>query len=604
MSLSKHALTFLKRHYHALWQRAYVLGLAATAERRFTLIPAPHSAQPAPAYRKRPKLTVPMLVAITALTCGPGLETAVARTTLTGNTISSGTYNKGLEINSPGSYTVDDDTKFQNVNEIDDAGALYLPTPAGNYGLTFAGAAEFLRNFANINGGAIYTQGNLTITGGSGNITFSGNSANINGGAIYTQGNLTITGGSENITFSGNSASINGGAIYTEGNLTINGGSGNITFSRNSASNTGGAIYTQENLTITGGSGNITFSGNSASIDGGAIYTPGNLTITGGNGNITFSGNSASFNGGAIYTQRNLIITGGSGNITFSGNSAHSYGGAIYTQGNLTIEGGAGNISFSGNQATYRGGAIYSINGSINIRAGTGGIEFVNNHADRIGGAIYTGNVANITLTAAEGNITFSGNTAGSSADIAVYMDTTLFDATINLQATDGHYVSFADAIAGTKQENITAHINQGAQGTDYTGAIKFSTSMTLGQVTQHNGTFELSGNKTTLKSNYTLNQGTYELKDDATGVHETFDYNGGDFKLNGTLYVGTFNQNDGDLKAGTGADDNLNLGTNGRIEVDDYQLKNGSLTLGDPRLRWSKALAAPLAPWSITAAR
>ena len=95
MSLSKHALTFLKRHYHALWQRAYVLGLAATAERRFTLIPAPHSAQPAPAYRKRPKLTVPMLVAITALTCGPGLETAVARTTLTGNTISSGTYNVG-----------------------------------------------------------------------------------------------------------------------------------------------------------------------------------------------------------------------------------------------------------------------------------------------------------------------------------------------------------------------------------------------------------------------------------------------------------------------------------------------------------------------------
>ena len=43
-----------------------------------------------------------------------------------------------------------------------------------------------------------------------------------------------------------------------------------------------------------------------------------------------------------------------------------------------------------------------------------------------------------------------------------------------------------------------------------------------------------------------------------------------------------TFNQNGGDLKAGTGADDNLNLGTNGRIEVDDYQLKNGSLTLGD----------------------
>ena len=102
----------------------------------------------------------------------------------------------------------------------------------------------------------------------------------------------------------------------------------------------------------------------------------------------------------------------------------------------------------------------------------------------------------------------------------------------------------------------------------------------TLGQVTQHNGTFELSGNKTTLKSNYTLNQGTYEVKDRATGAHETFNYSGGAFKLDGTLDVGTFNQNDGDLKAGTG--DNLDLRTNGTMEVDDYQLKNGSLTLGN----------------------
>ena len=433
MSLSKHALTFLKRHYHALLQRAYVLGLAATAERRFTLIPAPHSAQPAPAYRRRSKLTVPFLAALTALSCGPGLETAIARTTLTDNTISSGTYNQGLEIKSPGNYTVANGTKFQKVNETDDIGALYLSVNTGDYGLTFAGAAEFLKNHASIDGGAIYTRENLTITGGSGNITFSRNSASINGGAIFTQGNLTIVGG-------------------------------------------------------------------------------------------------------------------------------------------------AGNISFSGNQATYRGGAIYSCNGSINIRAGTGGIEFVNNHADSNGGAIYTDSVANITLTAAEGNITFSGNTAGSSnARNAIYIKHDLFDSTINLQATENHEISFDDAISGLSPTGINVNLNQ---DDDYTGAIKFSTSMTLGQVTQHNGTFELSGNKTTLKSNYTLNQGTYEVKTGATGEHKTFDYNGGAFKLDGTLDVGTFNQNDGDLKAGTG--DNLDLGTNGTMEVDDYQLKNGSLTLGD----------------------
>ena len=465
MSLSKHALTFLKRHYRALLQRAYVLGLAATAERRFTLIPpAPHSAQPAPAYRKRPKLTVPMLVAITALTCGPGLETAAARTEFTEDSL-NGSYTHGLEIISAGTYNVADGTKFQGIKEDDGIGALYLSVNTGDYRLTFAGAAEFLGNYA---------------------------------------------------------------------------------------STDGGAISTRENLTITGGSGNITFSGNSASIYGGAIYTPGNLTITGGSGNITFSGNSASNNaGGAIYTHGNLTISGGSGNITFSGNNASNAGGAIYTHGNLII------------------------------RAGSGGIAFVNNHAGNIGGAIYiyTSNVANITLTAAEGNITFSGNTANG-ADNGIYITSTSpYMPPINLQAKTSRSISFDDAIRGLSPTGINVNLNLN-QGDDYDGAIKFSTSMTLGQVTQHNGTFELSGNNTTLKSNYTLNQGTYEVKTGATGEHKTFDYNGGAFKLDGTLDVTTFNQNGGDLKAGTG--DKLDLRTNGTMEVDDYQLKNGSLTLGN----------------------
>ena len=171
----------------------------------------------------------------------------------------------------------------------------------------------------------------------------------------------------------------------------------------------------------------------------------------------------------------------------------------------------------------------------------------------------------------------FSGNTANG-ADNGIYITSTSPSLPpINLQAKTSRSISFDDAISGQSPTGINVNLNK---GDDYDGAIKFSTSMTLGQVTQHNGTFELSGNKTTLKSNYTLNQGTYEVKDRATGAHETFNYSGGAFKLDGTLDVGTFNQNDGDLKAGTG--DNLDLRTNGTMEVDDYQLKNGSLTLGN----------------------
>ena len=171
----------------------------------------------------------------------------------------------------------------------------------------------------------------------------------------------------------------------------------------------------------------------------------------------------------------------------------------------------------------------------------------------------------------------FSGNTANG-ADNGIYITSTSPSLPpINLQAKTSRSISFDDAISGQSPTGINVNLNK---GDDYDGAIKFSTSMTLGQVTQHNGTFELSGNKTTLKSNYTLNQDTYEVKDRATGAHETFNYSGGAFKLDGTLDVGTFNQNDGDLKAGTG--DNLDLRTNGTMEVDDYQLKNGSLTLGN----------------------
>ena len=76
MSLSKHALTYLKRHYRALYQRAYALGLAPSLMRWVNLIPVePNEPKPAPARRNR---ALPLLITLTALTCGPGLESAHA----------------------------------------------------------------------------------------------------------------------------------------------------------------------------------------------------------------------------------------------------------------------------------------------------------------------------------------------------------------------------------------------------------------------------------------------------------------------------------------------------------------------------------------------
>ena len=452
MSLSKHALTYLKRHYRALYQRAYALGLAPSLMRWVNLIPAATtSPKPAPTRARRSR-ALPLLIVLTTLTCGSGLEAAHAADISGTHTGSDDVY-----IDKAGTYTVADGTTFKNVSHPTSC-PISMYHPLGHFELIFEGSALFESNSAS----------------------------------------------------------------------TIGYG--------------GGAIEVYDSLNFNGGTGDIIFSGNNA--------------------------NTSQFN---------------------------AEGGAIYTIDALTMTGSTGKISFSGNQAK-NGGAISS--SSVNLTAGSGGIEFINNRASVHGGAIYLFpyNATNVTLTAAEGDIVFSGNTVGSARN-AIYIDSSALFA-INLQAKDNHFISFEDAISGRAPTNLSVNLNDGA---DYDGTIKFSTSMTLGQVNQHNGTFELSGQTTTLTSNYTLNQGTYVVKEGATGNHETFNqqngelnvggtltattfnYIDGSFKLDGKLDVGTFNQNGGDLKAGgTEGEDNLVLGTDGSMEVDDYQLKNGSLTIGE----------------------
>ena len=516
MSLSKHALTYLKRHYRALYQRAYALGLASSLMRWVDLIPAAPTAQKTAPARRHVHPALPLLIALTTLTCGPGLETSHAAP-LSG-TIISGNYNQAVYINQEGTYTVADGTTFKNVSDPANSPISMIKTDGstdGQFGLIFEGSALFESNSA------------ATAVAG-------------------------------------------GGAIAAYGSLNFSGGPGDITFSGNTATNTSSSMGTE---------------------------------------------------GGAIYTYKTLTMTGSTGKISFSGNQAQ------------------------------KGGAINS--SSVNLTAGSGDIEFVNNHASDLGGAIYinqTGS-ANVNIRAAEGDIVFSGNTAGSTRN-AIYIDNS-DTPSINLQAKGNHFISFEDAISGRDPKYINVRLNDGT--TDYDGTIKFSTSMTLGLMTQYNGTFELSGLDTTLTSNYLLHQGTYVVKEGATGNHETFNqqngelnvggtliattflhingtinaegtldvdtfyqsngtinaegilntttfnhvngelnvggtltattfnYSDGSFKLDGKLDVGTFNQNGGDLKAGgTEGEDNLVLGTDGSMEVDDYQLKNGSLTIGE----------------------
>ena len=460
MSLSKHALTYLKRHYRALYQRAYALGLAPSLMRWVNLIPVePNEPKPAPARRNR---ALPLLITLTALTCGPGLEAAHAADISGTHTGSDDVY-----IDKAGTYTVASGTTFKNVSDPANSPISMIKTDGstdGQFGLIFEGSALFESNSA------------ATAVAG-------------------------------------------GGAIAAYGSLNFSGGPGDITFSGNTATNTSSSMGTE---------------------------------------------------GGAIYTYKTLTMTGSTGKISFSGNQAQ------------------------------KGGAINS--SSVNLTAGSGDIEFVNNHASDLGGAIYinqTGS-ANVNIRAAEGDIVFSGNTAGSTRN-AIYIDNS-DSPSINLQAKGNHFISFEDAISGRDPKYINVLLNDGT--TDYDGTIKFSTSMTLGLMTQYNGTFELSGLDTTLTSNYILHQGTYVVKEGATGNHETFNQQNGELNVGGTLIattfhhingtinaegtldVDTFYQNDGTLKVGgkleatTFNQYNGAIKVEGTLDVDTFEMDGNSLTV------------------------
>ncbi len=324
--------------------------------------------------------------------------------TFTGNTATL----LGGAIDSSGKGTISNTTfggaMAADANSAADGGAIYS---GKNTTLTINSGSTFTGNTAH-DGGAIETQGTLSITGGS----FSGNSATGGtdlGGAIYNnQGKVTIS----DVAFTTNSAA-SGGAIDSNGTLTISGGS---PFTTNTATNSGGAINSLGTLTLTGGSfsGNVAMSGS-----GGAIANTGLLTLT----TVALTSNSATLgNGGAVFNAGPLSATGS----TITGNRAQA-GGGVYVEGNFTLK----NSTVSSNTAAQTGGGVYESNGSVSASgvtiasdkagAGGGGI-FISNGALTIGSASTVtqntavgqgGGIDDLYAALTLNTVTLSQNTAG-----------------------------------------------------------------------------------------------------------------------------------------------------------------------------------------------
>ena len=305
-------------------------------------------------------------------------------------------------------------------------------------------------NFDGLGGGAIFTQGDLSIIN---SIISSNHIAHGYGGAIFCGGNLLVN----NTTFNDNrinpeifrptftannleneAIGINngkknghcGGAVYCHGKCSIFNSDfhGNIAGENdNKTRSYGGAIYSDGDLFIY----NTVFSDNEATVEnGGAIYCEGNLY----GDSLTFSFNHA-YCGGAIYCEGETHINKSKfiENMHVENTTKKDFawewlpfflkplsyltpscGGAIYSVGKCYLD----SCIFDGNSACEHGGAICA-DSDLTI---TGQNSFTNNHAerhfyfgwnllkwgwvDKIGGAIYCKGTAKIN------NANFSANSA------------------------------------------------------------------------------------------------------------------------------------------------------------------------------------------------
>ena len=207
---------------------------------------------------------------------------------------------------------------------------------------------NFHDNTARIFGGAIFSEGasNLTVS----NSQFSNNSGQVSlstGGAIYTQGTLSVTGS----TFSTNHAD-NGGAIFMETGVT---NIFNSIFAHNWA--VLGGAYQQGAGTLTAsdswfyGNG-YDLAGSPVTASGGALYNVGGTTTL---TNLTINGNWATV-GGGFYQSGTSILQ----NVTISNNHANFGGGISQHAGDMTLT----NVTIYQNSAA-------NINGGVEHNFGT-----------------------------------------------------------------------------------------------------------------------------------------------------------------------------------------------------------------------------------------
>jgi hypothetical protein len=362
-----------------------------------------------------------------------------------------------------------------------------------------------------------------------GNLKLSGSGNKSTAAAVTITGNLTTSG---TVTFTP------GAAITVNGADSIGSGT---TFSAGSFSHTiGGNII--NNGTVNGGTGTITLSGNGAAVSGSGSYAFNNLTVSGSgvtadaSANIGVSGNLATSGSGSF-----AHTAGGSGTLTMSG-TAKTISGTGIVLNNFTVS--AGSVSST---ASFDVAGTFSATGTFTASAGTitlsgtgktiTGAGAVTFSAMNISGTISTARSFSISsnisvsgsLTATAGTVTFTGTSTLSGS-------VNLFNVTLNgtsLQLGTESYLG----IGGTL--TLTAGTFNVTTTTPNTVDFNANGAQSVPSATYHHVTFSTGGTKSaagavTVKGDLTIGSGTAFSAGSFTHLLS------GNFTNSGTFTAGT----------------------------------------------------------------
>lgn len=215
--------------------------------------------------------------------------------------------------------------KFLQTCSLGSGAAIYAPNLSIQNTL---GSLNFENNTTQNHGGALAILSSGEISENFSPLLFSQNSAENHGGAIYLEGPFEISNNASSVILSQNKAQ-SGGAIYTLGELTLSGNTylslqGNTASSTSSKEGCGGGIYTPSKLTLSKNHYS-SFSRNLADSYGGAICAH-QLTIASTGPTIFIDNHASKGSAIAIQPSGELQLSADFGDILFQGNTSSQTG--------------------------------------------------------------------------------------------------------------------------------------------------------------------------------------------------------------------------------------------------------------------------------------